>query len=186
MHIPPYDNKNEAIVAAENALVPLNYFNIVKLKAGEGFSLCHPGIRDLHRPGDGHGRCDGGRFLGHGSWRARHRCLGRRTRRRLRPDRCTGASSPAVRTRPKSLSPALSSTRSMSHLPSARLNSTSSNTARTTPRPTARSNISSAQKHHGKVGRLLVSELYTVGAGRLVRLSQPQARHRPPARRNPP
>ena len=36
-------------------------------------------------------------------------------------------------------------------------------------------------KHHDRVGRLLVSELFTVGAGRLVGLPEPQARHRPPA-----
>jgi 5-deoxy-glucuronate isomerase len=53
MHIPPYDNKNEAIVAAENALVPLNYFNIVKLKAGEGFSYAIPGYETCIVPATG-------------------------------------------------------------------------------------------------------------------------------------
>ena len=37
MHIAPYDNKNIAIVGADDALVPLTYFNIVKLKHGEVF-----------------------------------------------------------------------------------------------------------------------------------------------------
>ncbi len=37
MHIPPHDNKNKPIVDVEDALVPLNYFNIVKLKKGESF-----------------------------------------------------------------------------------------------------------------------------------------------------
>ena len=37
MHIPPFDNGNRAIVDAGNARVPLIYFNIVKLKRGEGF-----------------------------------------------------------------------------------------------------------------------------------------------------
>ena len=37
MHIPPYDNRNEAIVDVDHPLVPLNYFNIVKLKRGDTF-----------------------------------------------------------------------------------------------------------------------------------------------------
>lgn len=37
MHIPPYENNNRAIVDIENAVVPHNYFNIVKLKKGENF-----------------------------------------------------------------------------------------------------------------------------------------------------
>ena len=32
MHISPYENNNRAIVDIENAVVPHNYFNIVKLK----------------------------------------------------------------------------------------------------------------------------------------------------------
>lgn len=37
MHIPPYDNNNQPIVAEDNACVPLNYFNIVKLSKGQTF-----------------------------------------------------------------------------------------------------------------------------------------------------
>jgi 5-deoxy-glucuronate isomerase len=37
MHIAPYDNRNQAIVDVDNGLVPLTYFNIVKLRAGETF-----------------------------------------------------------------------------------------------------------------------------------------------------
>ena len=37
MHIAPYDNKNIAIVGVDDALVPLTYFNIVKLRRGEVF-----------------------------------------------------------------------------------------------------------------------------------------------------
>lgn len=37
MHIPPFDNQNKAIVDVDDAHVPLTYFNIVKLKAGESF-----------------------------------------------------------------------------------------------------------------------------------------------------
>lgn len=43
MHIAPFDNRNEPIVGADDALVPLNYFNIVKLKKGETFEYAVPG-----------------------------------------------------------------------------------------------------------------------------------------------
>ena len=38
MHIPPFDNQNQPIVDVDDALVPLTYFNIVKLAEGESFS----------------------------------------------------------------------------------------------------------------------------------------------------
>ena len=37
MHIPPHDNGNKPIVDVDHPLVPLNYFNIVKLKSGETY-----------------------------------------------------------------------------------------------------------------------------------------------------
>jgi 5-deoxy-glucuronate isomerase len=37
MHIAPHDNQNRPIVDVDNAVVPLIYFNIVRLKAGETF-----------------------------------------------------------------------------------------------------------------------------------------------------
>ncbi len=37
MHIAPYDNKNAPIVDVDDPTVPLNYFNILKLKRGEAF-----------------------------------------------------------------------------------------------------------------------------------------------------
>ena len=43
MHIAPYDNHNQPIVDADHELVPLNYFNIVKLKRGESFNYRVPG-----------------------------------------------------------------------------------------------------------------------------------------------
>lgn len=42
MHIPPHDNANRPIVDVDDKLVPLNYFNIVKLKKGEAFSYTVP------------------------------------------------------------------------------------------------------------------------------------------------
>ena len=53
MHIPPYDNRNEPIVAPGNETVPLNYFNIVKLKQGERFSYAVPGFETCIAPATG-------------------------------------------------------------------------------------------------------------------------------------
>lgn len=38
MHIAPYDNQNQPIIGAHHPLVPLVYFNIVKLARGESFT----------------------------------------------------------------------------------------------------------------------------------------------------
>jgi 5-deoxy-glucuronate isomerase len=53
MHIAPFDNHNQAIVDAENALVPLVYFNIVKLQAGQTFDYCLPGYETCIVPATG-------------------------------------------------------------------------------------------------------------------------------------
>ena len=42
MHIPPYDNANRALVDVDDERVPLNYFNIVKLRRGEAFAYQVP------------------------------------------------------------------------------------------------------------------------------------------------
>ncbi len=42
MHIPPYANANRAIVDVDDPRVPLNYFNIVKLRRGEAFDYQTP------------------------------------------------------------------------------------------------------------------------------------------------
>ena len=53
MHIAPYDNGNKPIVDAENSTVPLNYFNIVKLKKGEAFEYQVPGYETCIVPATG-------------------------------------------------------------------------------------------------------------------------------------
>jgi 5-deoxy-glucuronate isomerase len=53
MHIPPYDNKNEAIVGMGDETVPLIYFNIVKLKMGESFVSTVPGYETCLVPAHG-------------------------------------------------------------------------------------------------------------------------------------
>jgi 5-deoxy-glucuronate isomerase len=53
MHIPPHDNQNLAIVEMDNPLVPLVYFNIVRLKAGEHFDYRTPGYETCVVPATG-------------------------------------------------------------------------------------------------------------------------------------
>ncbi|MEP3279123.1 MAG: 5-deoxy-glucuronate isomerase [Stappiaceae bacterium] len=53
MHIPPYDNANAAIIDAEDSRVPLNYFNIVKLKKGQAFEYAVPGYETCIVPATG-------------------------------------------------------------------------------------------------------------------------------------
>ena len=53
MHIPPYDNENNPIVDANNKTVPLNYFNIVKLKKGDAFEYQVPGYETCIVPATG-------------------------------------------------------------------------------------------------------------------------------------
>jgi 5-deoxy-glucuronate isomerase len=61
MHIAPYDNQNKPIVDVDNACVPLNYFNIVKLKKGEAFEYQVPGYETCIVPATGTRRCQCGR-----------------------------------------------------------------------------------------------------------------------------
>ena len=53
MHIAPYDNLNEPIVDIDNEFVPLNYFNIVKLKKGEVFEYSISGYETCIVPATG-------------------------------------------------------------------------------------------------------------------------------------
>ncbi|MDJ0639435.1 MAG: 5-deoxy-glucuronate isomerase [Paracoccaceae bacterium] len=53
MHIAPFDNQNKPIVDAGDATVPLNYFNIVKLEAGQAFDYQVPGYETCIVPATG-------------------------------------------------------------------------------------------------------------------------------------
>ena len=53
MHIAPYDNSNKPIVDVDNELVPLNYFNIIKLKKGEVFNYSLSGYETCIVPATG-------------------------------------------------------------------------------------------------------------------------------------
>ncbi len=53
MHIPPFDNQNAPIVGADHAKVPLTFFNIVKLKQGERFEYSQAGYETCVVPATG-------------------------------------------------------------------------------------------------------------------------------------
>ncbi len=53
MHIAPYDNQNQPIVDTNHPLVPLTYFNIVKLTAGESFDYRIAGYETCVVPATG-------------------------------------------------------------------------------------------------------------------------------------
>jgi len=53
MHIAPHDNQNKPIVDIDDPTVPLNYFNIVKLKAGQAFEYQVPGYETCIVPATG-------------------------------------------------------------------------------------------------------------------------------------
>ncbi len=53
MHIAPFDNKNSPIVDVDDATVPLNYFNIVKLAKGQAFDYQVPGFETCIVPATG-------------------------------------------------------------------------------------------------------------------------------------
>lgn len=53
MHIAPHDNHNKPIVDIDNPVVPLNYFNIVKLTRGQAFAYQVPGYETCVVPATG-------------------------------------------------------------------------------------------------------------------------------------
>ncbi|MEM9320492.1 MAG: 5-deoxy-glucuronate isomerase [Pseudomonadota bacterium] len=53
MHIAPYDNKNAPLVDVDDATVPLNYFNIVKLDPGQAFNYQVPSYETCIVPATG-------------------------------------------------------------------------------------------------------------------------------------
>ena len=53
MHIPPFENHNRAIIDIDDRHVPLNYFNIVKLKRDQTFEFQVPGYETAIVPATG-------------------------------------------------------------------------------------------------------------------------------------
>lgn len=164
MHIPPFDNQNRPIVDVDSDVVPLNYFNIVKLSKGESFAYAVPGyetcivpatgtvdvrVQDFEANGIG-GRgvdvWDGepeGVYVPTGM-QASFACVSDAAEVFIAGARFDEVYEPfAVRT---------------DELDVIQYGSDDTKTHRKIKHILG-------QKHHGKVGRLLVSELYTVGAG---------------------
>lgn len=53
MHIAPFDNRNQPIIGIDNPTTPLCYFNIVHLKRGEAFTSIVPGFESAIVPATG-------------------------------------------------------------------------------------------------------------------------------------
>jgi 5-deoxy-glucuronate isomerase len=164
MHIPPFDNRNAPIIDTGDARVPLNYFNIVKLSLGQSFAYQVPGYETCIVPATGtldteveglalgplgnRGRdvWDGepeGAYVPEGG-RARIVCLSATAEVFIAGARHTGVLQPfAVRAGDIDVvqygSDDTKTHRKIKHILGA--------------------------KHRDRVGRLLVSELFTVGAG---------------------
>ena len=163
MHLAPFDNRNEPLFGADNPLVPLVYFNIVHLKAGEVFTSLVPGYETCIVPATGtvDVEADGQRFTEIGQRRA-HVWDGepegvyvptgapaRITARTRAEVFVAGARFDehrrAFAVRAKDIDPVqygsddTKTHRKIKHI--------------------------LGQKYHDRVGRLLVSELFTVGAG---------------------
>ncbi len=164
MHIPPHDNANRPIVGADHPLVPLNYFNILRLAKDESFDHAVQGYETCVVPATGRVRVEvggqrhedlGGR--GRDVWdgepegvyvptgmAARITCLSDRAEVFVAGARFTEVLEPfAVRADEIDMvqygSDETKTHRKIKHILGA--------------------------KQHGRVGRLLVSELFTVGAG---------------------
>ena len=164
MHIAPYDNQNKPVVDADNTTVPLNYFNIVKLKKEDAFEYAVPGYETCIVPATGTVDVDvesakfdalGGRVedVWDGEPEGVYVPIGARAEMVCKSDaaevfvagaKFNEALEPfAVRSDELDLvqygSDDTKTHRKIKHI--------------------------LGQKQHGKVGRLLVSELFTVGAG---------------------
>ncbi len=162
MHIAPYDNLNEPIVDADNANVPLVYFNIVKLKKGDAFDYQVPGYETCIVPATGTVDVDveGESFAALGArgvdvWDGEPQGVyvptGARTTMVCTTE--TAEVFVAGAKYDKVLDPF-----DVREHDLVQYGSDDTKTHRKIKHILG-------QKHHGKVGRLLVSELYTVGQG---------------------
>ncbi len=164
MHILPHDNQNSPIIDVYDARVPLNYFNIVTLAAGQSFAYQVPGYETAIVPATG--RCDvtvdGDAFNAIGQrgvdvWdgepegvyaptgaKVNFVCTSERAEIFIAGARFDGELSPfAVRA---------------ADIDSIQYGSDDTKTHRKIKHVLG-------TKYHGRVGRLLVSELFTVGQG---------------------
>ncbi|WP_238367166.1 5-deoxy-glucuronate isomerase [Mesobacterium pallidum] len=161
MHIPPHDNQNRPIVGIDNPTVPLTYFNIVKLQPGEAFEYQVPGYETCIVPATGTVDVDveGVSFakLGHRGvdvWDGEPEGV-------YVP---VGARVTMVCTRAAEVFVAGAKFDTVLDPFDVRAHDLVQYGSDDTKTHRKIKHIL-GQKHHGKVGRLLVSELFTVGAG---------------------
>jgi 5-deoxy-glucuronate isomerase len=164
MHIPPYDNANRPIIDVDHAKVPLNYFNIVKLKRGQSFEYQVPayetsivpatGTVDIEIEGD-HFAAIGNRGLD--VWDGEPEGVYVPTGAKARM-MCTSASAEVfiAGARYDQVLPPFAVR--AADIDSVQYGSDDTKTHR-------KIKHIFGTKYNGKVGRLLVSELFTVGAG---------------------
>jgi 5-deoxy-glucuronate isomerase len=164
MHFPPFDNLNAPIIDADDARVPLNYFNIVKLTQGQAFEYRVPGYETSIVPATGTVDADieGEAFTGIGQrmkdvWdgepegvyvpsgaRARFVCASAEAEVFVAGAKCADELTPfAVRA---------------ADIDKIQYGSDDTKTHRKIKHILG-------TRYHGRVGRLLVSELFTVGQG---------------------
>jgi 5-deoxy-glucuronate isomerase len=164
MNIPPFDNHNKPIIDVEDSLVPLTYFNIVKLKKGQAFTYRTPGYETCIVPATGRVdvEVEGERYAGIGQrvsdvWDGEPEGV-------YVPTAITGEFVCASESAEvfvagakydKTLEPFAVRAADIDKI---QYGSDDTKTHRKIKHILG-------NKHHDRVGRLLVSELYTVGAG---------------------
>ncbi|MFW8637472.1 5-deoxy-glucuronate isomerase [Cribrihabitans pelagius] len=164
MHIAPHDNANKPIVDADHDRVPLNYFNIVKLKQGESFEYSVDGYETCVVPATGtvNVEVDGTAYDGIGQrtenvWDGEPEGVYAPVGASVRITCTTGATETFIAGAKYDKKLAPFAVRA-ADLDVVQYGSDDTKTHRKIK------HILGAN-HHGKVGRLLVSELYTVGQG---------------------
>ena len=164
MHIAPHDNRNQPIIGTAHPLVPLVYFNIVKLRRGESFLSQVPGYETCIVPATG--------TVDIVTGTDRFAALG------LRHDSVwdgepegayipTGAAATITCTSPRA-EVFIAGARFDQLLPAFAIRAADIDPIQYGSDDTKTHRKIKhilGTKYHGRVGRLLVSELYTVGAG---------------------
>ena len=164
MHIAPHDNRNQPIIGTAHPLVPLVYFNIVKLRRGESFLSQVPGYETCIVPATG--------TVDIATGTDRFAALG------LRHDTVwdgepegayipTGAAATITCTSPRA-EVFIAGARFDQILPAFAIRAADIDPIQYGSDDTKTHRKIKhilGTKYHGRVGRLLVSELYTVGAG---------------------
>ena len=164
MHIPPYDNGNEPIVDVDHPLVPLNYFNIVELTKGEHFDYRVEGYETCIVPATGLVDVSVGNFTaeaiggrGRDVWDGEPEGVYVPTGMQARIT-CRSASAEIFIAGAKFAETLEPFAVRADEIDLVQYGSDDTKTHRKIKHILG-------QKQNGKVGRLLVSELYTVGAG---------------------